>query len=91
MTVIWSHGGLGESYSHSAEIQIYLMIFLKFIPILKNCLNWQEPVPLRTNYSGVGLDHRIKDDRMENSLNGRRIWHCAFAASVYKVQRLRQY
>ena len=36
-------------------------------------------------------NHRIKDDRMENSLKGRRIWHCAFAASIFKVQRLRQY
>ena len=37
------------------------------------------------------FDHRIKDDRMKNNIKGRLIWHCAFAASVFKVQRLRQY
>ena len=26
--------------------------------------------------------HRIKDDRMENSIKGLRIWHCGFAASI---------
>ena len=35
--------------------------------------------------------HRIIIDRMENSIKGSRIWHCAFAASIFKVQRLRQY
>ena len=28
------------------------------------------------------LAHRIKNDRMENSVKGIRIWHCAFAASI---------
>ena len=28
------------------------------------------------------LYHRIKDDRIENSLKGIRIWHCVFAASI---------
>ena len=35
--------------------------------------------------------HRIIIDRMENGIKGSRIWHCAFAASIFKVQRLRQY
>ena len=26
--------------------------------------------------------HRIKDDRMESSIKGIRIWHCVFAASI---------
>ena len=26
--------------------------------------------------------HRIKDDRMENSIKGIQIWHCAFATSI---------
>ena len=36
-------------------------------------------------------NHRIIDDRIEKSIKGRRIGHCAFAASIFKVQRLRQY
>ena len=35
--------------------------------------------------------HRIIDDRIEKSKKGRRIGHCVFAASIFKVQRLRQY
>ena len=34
--------------------------------------------------------HRIIDDRMEESIKGRQIGHCTFAASIFKVQRLRQ-
>ena len=30
----------------------------------------------------VYINHRIKDDRMENSIKGTQIWHCAFAASI---------
>ena len=33
----------------------------------------------------------LKDDRMEKCKNGRRYVHCAFAASIFKAQRLRQY
>ena len=36
-------------------------------------------------------NHRIIDDRIEKSIKGRRIGHCAFPASIFKVQRLRQY
>ena len=36
-------------------------------------------------------NHRIIIDRTENGIKGSRIWHCAFAASIFKVQRLRQY
>ena len=36
------------------------------------------------------LGHIIIDDRIEKSIKGRRIGHCAFAASIFKVQRLRQ-
>ena len=28
------------------------------------------------------LSTELKDDTMENSINGIRIWHCAFAASI---------
>ena len=38
-----------------------------------------------------GERHRIKEDRIETSRKGRRIGHCAFAASIFRVQRLRQY
>ena len=38
-----------------------------------------------------GLCHRIIDDGIEKSIKGRRIGHCAFAASIFKMQRLRQY
>ena len=41
--------------------------------------------------SGVRYTHRIVDDRIEKSIKGRRIGHWAFAASIFKVQRLRQY
>ena len=36
-------------------------------------------------------DHRIIDDRIEKNIKGRRIGHCAFAASIFKVQRFHQY
>ena len=39
----------------------------------------------------LGLQHRIIDDRIEKSKKGRRIGHSAFAESIFKVQRLRQY
>ena len=32
--------------------------------------------------SAMASKHRIKDDRMENSIKGIQIWHCAFAASI---------
>ena len=36
--------------------------------------------------------HRINThDRIEKCMKGRRIGHCAFAASIFKVLRLRQY
>ena len=37
----------------------------------------------------VPTAHRIIDDRIEKRKKGRRIGHCAFAASIFKVQRLR--
>ena len=30
----------------------------------------------------MDVNHRIKDDRMENSIKGKRVWHCTFAASI---------
>ena len=38
----------------------------------------------------VDCNHRIVDDRIEKSVKGRRIGHCTFATSIFKVQRLRQ-
>ena len=45
----------------------------------------------RSNEWGLQFYHRIIDDRIEKSIKGRRIGHCAFAASIFKVQRLCQY
>ena len=39
----------------------------------------------------VCVIHRIIDDRIEKSIKRRRIGHCTFAASIFKVQRLCQY
>ena len=47
-------------------------------------LGWQYAASLE-------LFHRIIDDRIEKSIKGRQIGHCAFASSIFKVQRLRQY
>ena len=33
----------------------------------------------------------LENDRLEKYKNGRRYVHCAFAASIFKAQRLRQY
>ena len=46
-------------------------------------LGWQYAASLE-------LFHRIIDDRIEKSIKGRQIGHCAFATSIFKVQRLRQ-
>ena len=46
---------------------------------------------MKTYFVGVGGCHKIIDDRIEKSIKGRRIGHYAFAASIFKVQRLRQY
>ena len=34
---------------------------------------------------GLRANHRIIDDRIEKSIKGRRIGHCAFATSIFKV------
>ena len=39
----------------------------------------------------LSVSHRIIDDRMEKCKNGRRVVDCAFAACIFKAQRLRQY
>ena len=46
---------------------------------------------LKANRELAVHNPRIIDDRIEKSIKERRIGHCAFAASIFKVQRLRQY
>ena len=38
----------------------------------------------------VRHSHRIIDDRIEKSVKRRQIEQCAFAASIFKMQRLHQ-
>ena len=68
--------------SSSSIVFFLLQIFLKklktFFLHLNSCCEF-------------GPNHRIIDDRIEKSIKGRRIGHYAFAASIFKVQRLRQY
>ena len=53
----------------------------------KNIENWN----IYIHGCNLCCDHRIIDDIIEKSIKGRRIGHCEFAASIFKVQRLRQY
>ena len=77
-----------ESYCSIISTQNNCLCTLRnFLWFIKKCnkkwtVSMKEVTTQKNSLFSVYINHRIKDDRMENSIKGIQIWHCVFAASI---------